>query len=264
MRPAGVVLLAGLISLGLGGCELLGASRRVAVELPALPPQWPSEERIAAYRIVWRDPSGRVAEMQVPGDASRVELRLPKRDGVAVLAYPVVAGGRLELRPAAAVYPYHATGGPDIHAPDAAARLVPTYADGFAGLVLHRVRFLLPSVNAARLLEEVREHAAESAGGDPWRFDIARVTEKLSAGSFSTIYLRPREDVQVTVEAAAGTYLSAHPHAAPVVAAEAPDGSGSRLELSVPAGVHRYYRPAAERILSMRVNSDGGYRVLWR
>lgn len=207
--------------------------------------------------MVWRGDTGDLREVTVAGGVSGVELAIPKRPGLAVLAYPSFAGGAFITRPAAAVYPHDMVAG---------TRLAASYARGFTGLVLHRVLFALPSVNSGRLIDEVSARSE----GNPWSFDLERVVRKVADGRFSTIYLRPRDAFAVEVEVGAGAaggsaasaWLPHNPLADVVVATDSPEGSMLRTEL--PPGHHHLMGVESGCILSVVVEEDGSYRVFRR
>lgn len=237
----------------LAGCSLLGSEATVSLELPGAPEHWPESIRVEEYRVVWRGAAGKPREVRVAGGASRVEVTIPKRPGLAVLAYPSFAGGAFLPHPAAAIYPHDAS-------------LTASYERGFTGLVLHRVLFALPSVNSRRLIEEVRARS----DGNPWLFDLERVVEKLADGRFSTIYLRPRDvfGVEVADDAGAGAgsdsgvWLRDNPLADVLTATDSPDGAVLRMQ--VPPGHHHLMHSENGEILSIVVEDDGSYRVFRR
>lgn len=247
-RPAGP-LIAGalLVAILFSGCELFGAETSVTLELPGPPPRWPGGVGVSSYRIIWRGPDGRAREAEVDGRRRGVELRVPKRDGLAVLVYPRSAGDRFAVRPAAAVYPHDARG-TDV--------LASRYEHGFAGLVLHRALFSVPTFNSARLIEEVTVRG----DGDPWAFDLDRVVEKLVAGAFSTIYLRPRDRFPVELSVAPGVYVRDDPFR-PAVSVTSTDPV-IRAELT--PGVHRFLRVDERVILTVSVGKDGALRIFER
>ncbi|MFO7781164.1 MAG: hypothetical protein R6W94_06000 [Spirochaetia bacterium] len=259
--------------MALLGCNLLGSETTVSLELPGAPEHWPEPLTVEEYRVVWRGAAGKLREITVGGGAARVEVGIPKRPGVAVLAYPSFARGAFLPRPAAAIYPHDASG-----RADAGASLAASYERGFTGLVLHRVLFALPSVNSRRLIEEVRARS----DGNPWLFDLGRVVEKLAGGRFSTIYLRPRDvfEVEVEVEVAVagegragadvdagngsgpGVWVRDNPLARVLAPTDAPGGPVLRMQL--PPGHHQLLRGEDGRILSIVVEEDGSYRVFRR
>ncbi|NBF40061.1 MAG: hypothetical protein GVY14_06555 [Spirochaetes bacterium] len=265
--------------LALAGCNLTGSETTVSLELPGAPEHWPESLTVEEYRVVWRGGAGKLREITVAGGASRVEVAIPKRSGVAVLAYPSFVGGSFLPRPAAAIYPHDARGGAG-----AGVNLAASFERGFTGLVLHRVLFALPSVNSGRLIEEVRARS----DGNPWLFDLERVVEKLADGRFSTIYLRPRDvfEVEVAVavagegRAAAGAQIGAgaavnagkgsgpgvwirdNPLARVLAPTDSPDGPMLRLKL--PPGHHHLIHAGNGGILSIVVADDGSYRVFHR
>lgn len=253
----------------MAGCSLLGTETTVSLELPGAPKHWPPSMRVEEYRVMWRGEAGKLREITVAGGASRVDVAIPKRPGVAVLAYPSFAGGAFLPRPAAAVYPHDAAGDAGLEA---------SYDRGFTGLVLHRVLFTLPSVNSRRLIEEVSGRSE----GNPWLFDLERVVEKLADGRFSTIYLRPRDvfavevAVSVAVEAepggrddaaagngpASGVWVRDNPLAGVLTATDTAGGPVLRMQL--PPGYHHLIHSENGEILSIVVEDDGSYRVFRR
>ena len=241
--------------VALAGCDLLGSETTVSLELPGAPEHWPDTLTVEDYRVVWRGAAGKLREVTVTGGASRVEVAIPKRSGVAVLAYPSFAGGAFLPRPAAAIYPHDARG-----SAGAGVSLAASYARGFTGLVLHRVLFALPSVNSGRLIEEVRARS----DGNPWLFDLERVVEKLADGRFSTIYLRPRDvfEVEVGNGSGPGVWMRDNPLARVLAPTDSPDGPVLRLQL--PPGHHNLMHAEGGGILSIVVEDDGRYRVFRR
>ncbi len=255
----------GGICLLLAGCNLLGTEKTVSLELPGAPEHWPESLTVEEYRVMWRGEAGKLRKITVAGGASRVEVAIPKRPGVAVLAYPSFAGGAFLPRPAAAVYPHDAA---------VEAGFEVSYERGFTGLVLHRVLFALPSVNSGRLIEEVRGRS----DGNPWLFDLERVVEKLADRRFSTIYLRPRDvfEVEVAVEAepggrddaaagngsASGVWVRDNPLAGVLTATDTP--SGPVLRTRLPPGHHHLIHSENGDVLSIVVADDGNYRVFRR
>ncbi|MFP4205283.1 MAG: hypothetical protein ACLFM5_12355 [Spirochaetaceae bacterium] len=242
--------------LGLwASCDLLGRERSVTVELPPRPSSWPSGTAVDEYRLQWRGEGGTLRERYVDDGERRVEVRIPKRDGVSVLVFGRVTRGDtvFETLPAGAVYPHDEVSTGVIEA---------DHERGFTALVLHRVLFALPSLNVARFLKEVEERA----GGNPWLFDLERVVTKLEAGSFSAIYLRPRDEFDVTAAAAPGLYLPDNPlvpSVQVVAAAEAPHAVGS-LSTRLPPGRHAFHNYEEGTTLVLFVDEDGSCRTLRR
>lgn len=250
MRAAG-----GCMCVALAGCSLLGSETRVSLELPGAPEHWPASLTAEEYRVVWRGAGGKLREITVAGGESRVEVAIPKRPGLAVLVYPSFAGGSFLPLPAAAIYPHDARG-----RAGAGASLAASYERGFTGLVLHRALFALPSINSGRLIEEVRARS----DGNPWLFDLERVVEKLAAGKFSTIYLRPRDvfEVEVGNGSDPGVWVRGNPLADVLTPTDTPAGPVLRMQL--PPGHHHLMRAGDGGILSIVVADDGSYRVFRR
>jgi hypothetical protein len=246
-RTGRVPALAALVAAALSGCHFFAAEASLELSLPGPPPGWPAGVEVSSYRILWRGAEGELREAEADGDADDLSLRIPRREGLSVLVYPRFAGGRFETRPAAAVYPHHA-GGDGV--------LEPRYEHGFTGLVLHAALFSRPAFNTARLLEEVTLRAA----GNPWAFDLERVIEKLAAGSFSTIYLRPRDHYPVEIPVAPGAYLPDNPLREPVTAT-GPDPS---ILIELTPGLHRFMREDEEMVVTVSVGEDGTVRVFER
>lgn len=203
---------------------------------------------IEQYRILWRNGNGRERELWVSGSRDEVIIGIPKRRELAILVYAVYRDGRFATRPAAGVYPHEV--GED-------GRLETQWQDGFAGLVLHRVSFRLPSVNGGRLIEEARARSERS----PWDFDLERVVAKLAGGEFSAIYLRPRELFDLAVDLPPGRYLPADTLLEPF---EVSDGGAEPILPELPSGHHRFLHAADGAVLSVFVDEEGEPRLFAR
>lgn len=138
-RTLGLALLAGFPLIATG-CSLIASDARVELRLPAPPEQWrglassnTSAGAVGAYRIRAPGRDGDPAcDLTVTAGGGTVQLTLPKRANLPVLAYPVFEDRIDLLKPAGGIFPL------DASAPGATAVacLTLSWAHGFLAEVL--------------------------------------------------------------------------------------------------------------------------------
>ena len=215
-----MVLGAAAVLLCLGSaCRVFPEWESVTVRPPKLPAAWSDCGLAPAWEIraVWSGGEARVAT--VPDSPAR--LILPRRETVAILAYPIRSGRA--LRPAGAVYPS-----------DGWSKPILTWEGGYRA---ETVRILiLAGVDPSRFDLERFYREAFARLGDPWLRPPAGFAESFVEETFRVTWLDPDTSWIVQSPVLPGPAASESPFGPGLV----PDGEG-RAAIVLPRGVHRWY-----------------------
>jgi len=207
----------------------------IYVEFPAPPPQWPEMFTGCRYVVRFLGAAGSVAEIETGPGAGGVFLRVPKLPVVPVSAAPLYGEPPAAVRPCGGVYPFHLDG-------EDTLRL--TWDSGFLAEALLCSAGAGDSMLAVNV-EKLEAEILEKSEGDPWRLDGDAIRAAIADETLSYRSLRLLPCLDVTIEAAAGSWTGGNPLSpVPVVTA------GTTLFLpALPVGVHSYFLSGgAERI----------------
>lgn len=240
MRPTERLVRAVLVATALssGGCSLAQQTVPVRLVVPPTSGDWPPES-VIGYTVEWY--ADGLQSRAVSREAGTLRLEMPKRRGLPVLIYPVVASGD-RLLPAGALVPEHLRG-------DGVLR--PTWDGGAAATVVMRLARQTGAperYHGARLFGEL----ANRTDGHPWRADLDIITEQLLGGVFRSTAIRARARVGVRLAAPPGTWL----RDSPTAMALARDADGAVL-VDLEEGVHRLHHPQSGAVLTVSVDARG-------
>jgi len=175
------------------GCSLLQPDITVTLRLPEPPAQWRQAFTRLDCEVWYVDGSGTVVHTDIREGWGEISVPLYKGYNSFVLAYPVVPGQGVRLRPAGALYPLHLkkTGG---------NALVLSWEAGVVASVYKRLweqGVDVSDFNTARLLEVI----AEKAPDDPWQIDTDLLAEHIAERDFTYYDIKPlpAEDTAVAV-----------------------------------------------------------------
>ena len=228
------------------GCAGALSTREVELVLPKPLPGDTTVLRKPAYRIEWRDFAGEPRWMLVTDD-ERVVVRLPKRSGVAVLAYPLYPNLPSVFRPAGAVFP---------DTLDESGRLVLSWRDGFLAQRYHRLSGLsvpLERVNTPKL----RRRIDFVAGDDPWVLDAEALETAIADSTLAAASVRRREARQVTFKLEPGTWIRSSALAPMLLVGS--DGTG---EMTACLGYHPLVHLDTGRMLSLSIGEEGTVSIV--
>lgn len=263
MRVAVLVAVAAAVST-FAGCALYSDRYEVTVVLPGLPEQRhgaagsghanqasdaPGVSHYVLRWVAYGSERSRTAQI----DERRISLELPKRNNIAVLAYPVTHDGH-ELKPAGAIAPLGLSGGGWSEGPSG-GRLRLRFKSGPPAYLLFRLDRDGrggAAVNAARLVQEFEERL----GPARWRVDWTTLLDAFERGVFRVTMLRAAPMHSVTLGLPPGEYRSADLLAPPVVL------SGESEELRLAEGGHRWFSVDGALLASLQVNTDASVAMV--
>ncbi len=241
-------------SLLLAHCQFT-AEVELLVRQPDLPRQWSFAEQELEWEIEYIDVSGEIMVEEAASGFDQTVVRVPKRNNVPVLVYPLYKG--VKMKPAGALVPMDADGS---GVTDSTAFVTPGWDDG-ATAALFRQLWITSSVaagvNSERLRREVTEKAEEEARGNPWALDWTAIAEGFRFGSFSSHLIGPAPAYELEIEAVPGTWVSADPLFPTVTV-----GSGGRLSLSgLYPGLHRFFHKKTGKRIDLYITEKGWYCI---
>ena len=246
------LVLAAILGLFSGGCDLWGPELTVECDLPATPASWAASWGEPSYLVVVTEGPGPVGEYRVPPGARRIGIVLPKEGTVSIVAYPWwddgpgVAPGE-SMCPAGAVWPI----GGVWPIGSAESRLELTYETGFVAQLIARVLSLSPTgaeFNVSRLIAEVTARV----GPDPWCADVDSIVAAISSGHMRADYIRPEPTESFDIELPEGMWHRRSPFSEPI--------AGGVLTIDLRTGISVLYDTSGRRAL-FQVDDDG--RCWW-
>ncbi len=171
--------------MSVGGCSSEPLTTTLSVLLPDLPPPLRRLVEPSGYRIDWYDRFRGPRSTFAGDDAGTVQLEIAPTAVGAIVVTPLSQEAGLQL-PAAGIV----LGARRGQGPFETYRLTPTWHDGAAADLLHRLEVALgegATVNPVRVVEAFREAAAVSTCVDVERVASDAVAGRLSASSFSPL-----------------------------------------------------------------------------
>jgi len=232
-----------LATLNLGACSLYLPTIDVAVSVPELPAHWRGAFPQVELRLEHPDGSGPTIIAGAAGQ--RLELRLPKRLYLPVLARPHLPRWDLELPGAGGVYPLDAAGD----------TLGLSWALGPAAqllLELAHANLDLERINVPRLCALMGERGGE----DPWNLDLAGIAASLASGQMRESAIRLQPLLDVSLPAGSGDWFLQSPLRLPQRA----DAQGLVSLQGLSPGFHRLFRADGEIRLDLYASEQ---EVLW-
>lgn len=239
-------LAALLAALGLGCCSLYCPTLEVSVILPEVPAHWRGTFPEIELHLEWPGAGGSTGSMVWDDPLRQVELRLPKRTYLPVVARPRLPRPGLDLPCAGAVFPLDLGPEQGLHVSWAQGPLAQLLLD----LAGHGVD--VEGINVPRLEEEMRRQAGE----DPWNLDLQTIAVSLASGQMSSAAIRLLPLADVRLPAGPGDWFLQSPLRRPCRS----DGEGVVSLLGVAQGFHRLFELGGEGRVDLCV-SDG--EVLW-
>jgi hypothetical protein len=210
------------------GCILeLPLRERVELVMPAVPDYAVQKFGVPSFLVSYRDPGGEVEAIMVPAGAPSVDISLPVKPVLPLLARPVFGGDETVLLPAGALYP--AGGG-------SGKSLSLTWENGFAAELLLRMEaagFPLDKFNAPRFFREAHTRGE----GNPWNLDEEKIVAELQGLSFRADRIKLKNTFPVSLPVSGEVWFSHNVLTSPPVEKE-----GETVDFGyLPAGYHRYY-----------------------
>jgi hypothetical protein len=229
--------LAALAAAGLiDGCDVFGPTARVTVCLPEPPPHWLRAFPRLSFELEYPGPDGDVCAIGPFPWGTRVTVACAKEANGAFLAWPLAGDERRRLlRPAGGLYPLCVQPG------EGGDELCLTWADGCLAVVMLRLAVAGRDpalVNAARL------GGCLAAEPDPWRWDLARIEQRLADGGFSARDIDRLPTTDAVLAPGEGEWFLETPFGTPLTAAP-----GGALEVpGLPHGLHTLFGTDGRRV----------------
>ena len=255
-RPRGArfafLLAAPILAAGLVGCGVLDsgppAVHRLDVALPEPPASWACLPDLR-FELRWRDAAG-LERSSDASPGSRVQIEVKRGRPQAILALPAPCSRGMEpmepMEPAGALYPEA------LEATDSDA-LSLDWPGGYAA----SIALDLESAGLDPWAYDLSRLAAEglARSGDPWLLPALEAARRLAEGSFRADAFRERSRSAVVLPGP-GPWAPESPFAA------APLGSGEGPLAMLPEGLSRFVGPAGELLVS--VDAEGNATCLIR
>jgi hypothetical protein len=229
--------LAALAAAGLiDGCDVFGPTARVTVRLPEPPPHWLRAFPRLSFELEYPGPGGELCVIGPFSWGTRVMVVCSKEANGAFLAWPLAGDERRRLlRPAGGLYPLCAQSG------EGGDELCLTWADGCLAVVMLRLAVAGRDpalVNAARL------GGCLAAEPDPWRWDLARIEQRLADGGFTAQDIDRLPTTDAVLQPGEGEWFLETPFGALLAAAP-----GGTLEVpGLPHGLHTLFGVDGRRV----------------
>lgn len=248
-------------SLTVLSCSLLLTHCQFTTEVellvrhPELPKQWAFAEQELQWEIEYIDLLGEVFVEEADNGLEHTVVRVPKRNNVPVLAYPLYKGTR--MKPAGVLFPNDAEGS---GVTDSTAVVSPTWEEGAVAALFRQlwITSTVPAgINSERLWQEASQKAEEEAQGNPWALDWTGMAEGFRFGSFTSHLIDIAASYELELEAAPGTWISADPFF-PAVSVT----NGGPLSLSgLYPGLHRFFHEDTGKRIDLYITKKGWYCI---
>jgi hypothetical protein len=235
-----------LAALSLGGCSLYCPTMQTPVILPEVPAHWRGTFPEIELHLEWPGAGDSAADLAWEASLRQVELRLPKRTYLPVVARPHLPRTGLDLPCAGAVFPLDLGPGCGLHASWARGPLAQLLLE----LADHGLD--IEGINVPRLEEEMRLQAGE----DPWNLDLQGIAASLASGQMESAAIRLLPLADLRLPAGPGDWFLESPLRSPCRS----DAQGVVSLRGVSPGFHRLFELGGEGRVDLYL-SDG--EVLW-